>query len=129
MNNSLKNFLLLIAVLILSYLMAPYLGAWYDKLSFQYGSFFFGRNDAVFFAGMFVSYTFFVPFMYGLFGIKKNKNWIIWLLCPAVLLWLGSDKYHFYIAIVFIITALLLAKLINIVISKLHRPNPPMVIK
>jgi hypothetical protein len=129
MKSSLKNFALLAAVLVLSYFTAPYIGLWYDKFSPQYGSWIVGRNDAIFFAGMMISYVFFVPFIYGLFGIKKNKKWITWLLLPAILLWLSSDKYYFYIAVIFVAVALFLTKLINLIISKFRHPNPPMVIK
>lgn len=129
MNSPFKKILLFIIALVLSYLTAPYFGSWYNTISPQHGGWMVGGNQAVFFAGIIVSYIFFIPFVYGLFGIKRNKNWIIWPLLPAVLLMLGADKYHFYIPALLIIGALALAWLVGFIISQLRRPNPPMVVK
>lgn len=129
MNSLFKKILLFIVVLVLSYFAASPVGTWYDTISPQHGGWMVGGNQAVFFAGMVVSYIFFIPFIYGLFGIKRNKNWIIWSILPAVLLMFGADKYHFYIPVLLIIGALALVWLIRFIISKFRRPNPPMVVK
>ncbi len=124
-----KNILLFVLVLTISFASASYVGGWYDKISPQYGSLFLGngKNAAVSFAGFLVSYVFFIPFIYSLFGFKKNKNWIIWLLLPVILLWFYADKYYFYIPVLLIIVAFLIAKLIQFIIFKLKRPNPPII--
>lgn len=118
MKNFGKNILLLVAVLSLSYLTASYVGIWYDKISYQGGSIFADRSITVPFAGFVASYIFFTPFVYGLFSIKQNKNWVIWLLSPALLLMLIADRYHLYIPIALIAIALALAWLIRFAILK-----------
>jgi len=121
MNSPLKKVLLLIVVLVISCLTASYVGVWYDQISYQGGSIFVDRSVTVPFAGAVASYIFFIPLVYGLFGIKRNKNWIIWLLLPAVLLVFGADKYHFYIPVLLIATALLLGWLINFILRKFRQ--------
>ena len=121
MNSALKNTLLFVVVFILSYFAASSVGTWYDTISFQHGDWIIGRNQAIFFAGSVISYIFFVPFIYGLFGIKQNKKWIMWLLLPAVLLVLGADKYHLYIPLLFIVTALVLSWLIGFIVRKFKK--------
>jgi len=123
MNSSIKKIILFVAVLILSYLTAPYVGRWYDTLSFQHGDWIIGRNQAVFFAGFIISYIFFLPLIYGLFGIKRNKHWITWPLLPAALLVLGSDKYHFYIPVLLILVALGLAWVSRLIFKKFKKPE------
>ncbi len=120
-----KNILLLILVLSIGLVTAPYFGSWYDKISPQYSGWMTDKNAAVSFAGFLVSYVFFIPLIYGLFGIKKNKNWIIWLLTPILLFWLGADSSHIYIPIILSLFGFGLAKLIQFIIFKLKRPNPP----
>jgi len=131
MKNIFKNLCVLVGILILSYLTAPYFGSFYDKFSPQYdGSLIgFSKETAVFVAGIPLAYIFFIPLTYGLFGIKKNKHWIIWPLLPAVLLMFAADRPHFYIPVFLVAIALVLAWLIRVAISKLKHPNPPMVIK
>jgi hypothetical protein len=124
-----KKFILLIIVFILSYFTASYVGPWYNTITPQSGNFITGSNDAMFFAGWLMSFGFFTPFIFGLFGFRKNKNWIIILLIIPALLWLSSDLYHIYIPIAFGLAGFILAKLINLIISKCRKSNPPMVIK
>jgi hypothetical protein len=131
MNNFIKNIILLAAVLVLSYYTAPYFGALYDKFSPQYDGSFIGvpKSLAVFVAGLPVAYVFFVPFLLEIFGTGNKKKWIMWSLLPPALLWIFADVYYIYVPIILAVIAFALAKLINFVISKIKRPNPPMVIK
>jgi hypothetical protein len=129
MNNSLKNFILLIVVLILSYFTAGYVGSWYNQITPQHGTFVTGVNDAIFFAGWLMSFGFFIPFIFGIFGFKKNIKWIVIPLIFPALLWLSSDLYHLYIPVVFGLAGFALAKLINFIIPKIRKPNAPIVIK
>jgi len=123
MNKFLKNFLLLIAVFILSYLTAPYFGSFYDKFSLQYNNSFLGtgKDLSLFIAGLPVAYVFFVPFLYEIFGSGSKIKWILWLLLPPTLFWLSADRYYIYIPIILAIVAFFLAKLINFIISKLKK--------
>ena len=111
-----KNIILLVAVLILSYFTANYFGTWYDKFSPQYGgSFFnFSKESALFVAGIPVAYVFFTIFIFGLFGFKEKKNWIITLLIPPALLWLLGDKQHIYIPIILGLIAYGFSKILRI---------------
>lgn len=124
-----RNILLFILVLILGFTTASYVGTWYNQITTQHGNFITDANDAIMFAGWLMSFGFFVPFIFGMFGFKKNKNWIIVLLIPPALLWLSSDPYHIYIPIAFGLAGFILAKLINLLISKLHHSNQPMMVK
>lgn len=129
MNSQVKKIILFIIVLVLSYFAAPLVGPWYDSISVQDGGLIGARNLAIFFAGLLISYIFLIPLVYGLFGIKRNKKWIIWSLLPVILLVLMADKYHFYIPVLLITTALVIAWVVRFIISKFKRPNPPMVIR
>ncbi len=122
MNYFIKNVLLLVAVLILSYLTAPYFGSLYDKFSPQYNNSFLGtgKDLSIFIAGLPFAYVFFVPFLFELFGFGAKNKWIIWLLIPAVLLWISVDLYYIYLPIILCLIALLLAKLINFSFKKLR---------
>lgn len=123
-----KNILLLVLVLVTSYFTAPYVGGVYDKFYPQYGDWIIGKNDSIFFAGFLLSYIALIPFVFGLFGVRGNKS-ILWFLLPVLLFLLFADSYHVYIPITFGLTGFALAKFLRLIISKLHHPNPPMVIK
>ena len=129
MKSSLAKFGLFAAAVIISYFPASYIGHWYNQITPQYGTFITGVDDAIIFAGWLLSFGFFVPFAFSLFGFKKNIKWIIIFLTVPTLLWLSSDLYHIYIPIAFGLAGFILAKLIHLTISKFRHPNPPMVIK
>lgn len=124
-----KNILFFILVLVLSLATAPYFGTWYDTISPQYGGWVTSKSDAVSFAGFFVAYIFLIPFTLELFGNENRKKWILWSLLLPALLWIGADIEHIYLPIILGLIAFVLAKLVRLLISKIHRPNPPMVIK
>jgi nitrate/nitrite transporter NarK len=123
MKNFIKNILLLVAVFILSYFTASYFGALYDKFSPQYDFSFFNlqKDQIIFLAGLPVAYVFFVPFLFELFGGKSKVKWTAWLLVPPALFWISADKYYIYVPIILAIIAFYLAKLINLIISKIRR--------
>ena len=102
MNDFIKNILLLGTVLVLSYFTAEYFGSWYDKFSPQYGGswFNFSQSIAVFIAGIPFAYVFFVTFIFTLFGFGNRKKWLLWLLIPALILWLSADRYYIYLPII-----------------------------
>ena len=126
-----KNILLFVLVLVISLATAPYFGALYDRFSPQQGSTFWGldENDALSFVGFFVAYVFFTPFIFELLGKGNKKKWIIGLIVPPTLLWIFADIYYIYIPISLGLVGFALAKLISIIISKLKKPNLPMVVK
>lgn len=122
-----RNFLLFIITVVLSYFTASYVGSWYNQITPQYGSFFVGSNDSMIFSGWLMSFGFFVPFVFGLFGFRKNIKWIVIPLIFPAFLWLSSDLYHIYIPIAFDLVGFALACLLRKIFVK--HPNPPMVIK
>lgn len=97
--NFLKNIILLVVVLFLSYFTAEYFGSWYDKFSPQYGGSFisFPKEFAVFIAGIPVAYVFFASLI---FGFLRSKKWLVVLLIPAIILWVSADIYNIYIPII-----------------------------
>ena len=129
MNNFVKNIVLFVAVLILSYFTAPYFGDWYNKFYPQHGSWIVSRSDSIFFAGLLLSYVVLIPFVFELFGTGNKKKWMMWSLLPIILLLLLADASNIYIPILASIIAFALAKIINFIISKFKHPNPPMVVK
>jgi hypothetical protein len=127
MNRITKNFGLLVLSMIASYFTAPFIGTWYNTISPQYGNFVTGINDAIIFSGWLMSLGFFVMLIFGFFGLRENKNWIISILIFPTLLWLSSDLYHIYIPIIFGLIGFALAWLIRKIFVK--HPNPPMVVR
>ena len=115
MNSQLKNFLLFIAVLVLSYLTAPYFGILDDKFYPQQGVSFvgIGRASAILFAGLLLAYMFFIPFIFQLFGYGNKKKIILWLLVPLVLFYLYDSIKLSYIPIAMSLIGFGLAILIN----------------
>jgi hypothetical protein len=130
MNSSLRNFLLLIIVSVLSYFTAPYFGFLYDKFSPQYNNSFLGtgRDLSLFVAGLPVAYVFFIPFLFELLGSGKRRNWMLWLLVLPALLWISVDIYYIYVPIVLGAIAFFFAWFIRFIVSKFRHPNLPMVI-
>jgi len=129
MKSIIRNLLLFVAVLILSYITAPYFGSWYDKFSPQYGSWIVSKDYAVFVAGLPVAYVFFTPFLFELFGTVNKRKWILWLMIPPALMWIEADRYYLYIPIIVGLVGFFAAQIINLIIKKFRHPNPPMVVK
>lgn len=98
-----RNILFFILVLVLSLVTASYFGGWYDAISPQYGSAFWGldQGESISFVGFFVSYIFFMALFFGFLGIKANKKWFVIPMIPVALLWLGADFVHIYIPVTF----------------------------
>lgn len=126
-----KNILLLVLVLALCLVLAPYFGAFYNNIVSQYDNSFLGlsKETVVFVAGIPFAYMFLIPFVFELFGTGNKKKWILWSLLPVVLFYLYDSVNVTYIPIILVLVAFALAKLINLTISKLNHSNPPMVVK
>ena len=98
MNNFIKNILLLIVVLVLSYFTAEYFGGWYDLFSPQNDSLFGAPKEITnVVVGIPFAYVFFVTFLFALLGFGNRKKWLAWLLLPALLLWISADRYFIYL--------------------------------
>ena len=124
-----KNILLLILVLVLCLLIASYFGNWYDHVDPQYGGWITSKEDATAFAGFILAYILLVPFIFKLLGANNQNKWIGWLLAPVFLVYIGYNWKLSYIPVILGLIGFWLAKFINLIVSKLKRPNPPMVIK
>ena len=131
MKNFIKNIVLLAVVLVISYFTAEYFGSWYDRFSPLYDSSIFAltENELVFLIGLPFAYTFFMVLLFQLFGFGNKNKWTIWLLVPVLLFFGSGDIQHIYLPIILGLIALAVTKLVHVIISRLKRPNPPMVVK
>lgn len=114
MNNFLKNILLLVVVLILSYFTANYFGAIYDKFAPQYDSLFGAPKEITnFVVGFPLSYIFFTILLFKLLAFGNKNKWLIWLLVPAVLFFGSGDIQHIYLPILLGLIVFALASLLQ----------------
>ncbi len=114
-----KRIILFVVILLSSYFSAQYSGAWYYAISFQDGGLMGSRDQAISLAGFFISYIFLIPFVFGLFGIKRNKKLIAISLLPVVLLVIWSDTSTFYVPLSLVAAGLLLAFVVRFVVFKI----------
>lgn len=121
MNNIIKNILLLVAVLILSYFTAEYFGSLYDKFSPLYDSSFFPipKEILVKMAGIPFAYIFFLILTLKLFGVGNRNKWIGWLLVPPFLFFASGDLKHIYLPIILALIAFGL----SILLQKIFRTS------
>jgi|SRR3989338_1323659 len=126
-----KNIVLFIVVLILSYFTASYFGSWYDNFSPQSDDSWFnlGKQELIFMVGLPFAYIFFTTLLFQTLASGNKTKWTIWLLVPAFFFFLSGDIQHIYLPVALAIIACVLAKLLNLLISKFKRPNTPMVIR
>lgn len=122
-----KNILFFILVLVLSLVTAPYFGSWYDGLYPQSGDWIYDKEDAIFFAGMLLSYVFLIPFIFEIFGSGNRKKWVLWSLLPIFLFLMYGGINFIYLPIVLSLIGFAFAWLIRKIF--IRHPNPPMVIK
>lgn len=114
MNKFVRNLLGLALVLLTSYFTASYFGSLYDYFAPQHDSLFGAPKQMTSFViGIPFAYVFFTIFIFGLFGFKEEKKWIIGLLIPVALLWLFADLTHIYLPIILGLIAFLLAWVIH----------------
>ncbi len=115
MNNFIKNILLLVAVLVLSYFTADYFGSWYDKFAPLYDRSLIGlsKGDLMSLTGIPFAYIFFTVMLFKLFGLGNKNKWIGWLLVPPFLFFASGDLKHIYLPIVLALVALGLATLLR----------------
>ena len=114
MNNSVKNILLLVIVLIPSYFTADYFGGWYDKFSPQYDNTLgVGKDLLKSLVGAPFAYIFFTILLFKLFGSGNKNQWIGWLLVPPFLFFASGDLKHIYLPIILALITLGLATLLR----------------
>jgi len=131
MKDFLKNIILLVIVLFLSYFTAEYFGSWYDYFVPQYDNSLLSlsREGIFTLVGIPFAYIFFLIIVFQLFGSNNKNKWILALLIPPTLLWLSIDPNHIYLPLILGFIAFGFSQLINILISKFKHLNPPIVLK
>lgn len=89
----------------ISLLLAPYFGGWYDKISLQYESAFWGldKDEAITFVGIPLAYIFLIPLIFGLLGTGNKRKWISFLVFIPLIFLIAADKYHAYIPIILVL--------------------------
>lgn len=107
MNNAIKNILLLVAVMVLSYFTATYFGTIYDFFSPQSDDswFSFDKQALIFLAGLPFAYIFFIIILFKLFGSGNKNKWLGWLLVPPLLFFASGDLRHIYLPIILALIA------------------------
>jgi len=118
-----RNILFFILVIALSFVLAPYFGVWYDRIDFQYGGWMTSKEDAVMFVGFILAYVFLIPFIFKLFRANYGDKWIGWLVSPVILVYAGYNWRLIYVPVILVAVGFILAKLINIIISKFKSPQ------
>lgn len=101
MNNFIKNILLLVTVLALSYFTASYFGSIYDRFSPQYDDSWFSltKQELVFLVGVPFAYIFFTILLFKLLAFGDKNKWTGWLLVPPFLFFASGDLKHIYFPI------------------------------
>ena len=118
MNNLIKNILLLIVALVLSYFTAQYFGGWYDKFSPLYDNTLgLGKEALKFITGIPFAYIFFTTLLFQSFGFGNRNKWTVWLLVPPFLFFASGDIQHIYLPIVLGLIAFGIAILIRKVLK------------
>jgi|SRR3989338_3952325 len=113
----LKNLLLVFFALLISYLISPWVGALYQNVTNDPGTW----ADVASIFGLVVAYIFLITLLLTAFGGQKKYWWIIILLIPAAIFEVYFDFSHIY----FPILLGLLGWLIGFGISRFFsRPNP-----
>ena len=110
MNNVVKNILLLVVALILSYFTAEYFGSWYDKFSPLYDNTLgLGKEALRSITGIPFAYIFFTTLLFQSFGFGNRNKWTLWLLTPAMLFFASGDIQHIYLPVILALIAFGLA--------------------
>jgi|SRR3989344_228175 len=115
MSNFIKNLVLLIVVLVLSYFTAEYFGYVYNTFSPLYDRSFFpiSEEGLVVIAGIPFAYIFFTTLLFQSFGFGNRNKWTGWLLVPPFLFFASGDLRHIYLPIILGLIAFGLARLIQ----------------
>jgi len=115
MNNFIKNILLLVSVLVLSYFTANYFGSLYGYFSPPFDDSMIGlsKETLSFIDGAPFSYIFFTTLLFQSFGLGNRNKWTLWLLAPAILFFASGDLKHIYLPVILGLVAWGLATLLR----------------
>jgi len=106
MNSFVKNILLLVVALVLSYFTGQYFGGWYDKFSPLYDNTLgLGKDALNSVTGIPFAYIFFTTLLFQSFGFDNRNKWTGWLLTPALLFFASGDLKHIYLPIILALIA------------------------
>ena len=112
MNNIVKNILLLVAVLVLSYFSAGYFGMAYDSMFGSGGAWIGSEGSWNLIIGFPLALLFFLT-LFSYTWIFKSKKPTLWLISPVLLWEVVIDIRHIYIPIALTLVALGLAILLQ----------------
>lgn len=115
MNNTLRDILLFIIVLVLSYFTGEYFGAIYNKFAPIHDHSLLGLStgDLIHLIGAPFAYIFFTILLFKLFAGGNQNKWIGWFLVPPALFFASGDLKHIYLPIILGLVAYSLAMLIT----------------
>lgn len=129
MNKKIIAFLIIIIAVILAYYTAGYFGYVYDLFpKTTNGAWIGSKGSWDFLSGFPLSLIFFLS-LFSYRFVFNSKRAVLWLLSPILLFEIAADLAHIYAPVILIMSAFALNKILSLVISKFHHPNPPMVIK
>ncbi len=112
MNNVLKNILVTLFSLVISYFVADYFGIWYTTI-FGYGSAWIGSEESWnFIIGLPLSLSFFLTLILNTWIFKKITS-TVWLISPLILYEVIVDIRHIYITLILIILAFSVSSLLK----------------
>jgi hypothetical protein len=103
MNNFIKNILLLVVSIVLSYFTAEYFGSLYDSFipgSLDSGAWIGTLKAWQSIIGFPFAYVFFTILLFQLFGAGNRNKWTGWLLVPPALFFAAGDLRHIYLPII-----------------------------
>ena len=116
-----KNFVFLLSILILSYLLGSIVGEVYSRLlggTASRGLFGLYGQIAQFTFGVILSYIFFLTLLFTAFGGAKKYWWIGIALLPAILFEVAFDLQHIYFPIAIGLIAWLLGRGVALLVTK-----------
>lgn len=124
MKSGLKNVLVLLTVLLLSYFCSTFFGKLYDAV---FPSITGSYIDFTSLVGLPLSYIFFITTIFTAFGDNKKHWWITISLIPAILFEAAFDSRHLYFPIAIGLVGWLLGRGVNMLVQKIN--NKKVIVK
>lgn len=127
-----RNIFLVFVLIVLSILLSAPSGYLLNKYIFVvnggFATFSIPTDLSAIINGLPVSYLFLIPLLFIIFGKQKKILMVVLFSLPMIIFsFMVSIEYLFW-SLIFFVSGIILAKLINFIISKIRRPNPPMII-